>query len=248
MQSRDATAGSYLNQFKVSNLQPNTTWPRQQQGQYPHPFWSLQVDTKAPALNVCTSLTGSLTLLFRHNEWSGSFLDWKWPLPASNLLALRVTNYTEQFGDFSFRIHSSHPSCFPECVCLTKEKSVEWKAGFPPERPASLCSGHIPCKAWPCSQLLLCAHAAMYPHVCTHTCTHTHIQGFRSLASILLEVALLFPTQPRRLPPFLQPVFSGIHSTTGPAFRVRDTPLCGGSLRVSRGSWSCLWSSRSLPH
>ena len=35
VQSGDATAGSYLNQFKASNLQPNAAWPRQQQGRCP---------------------------------------------------------------------------------------------------------------------------------------------------------------------------------------------------------------------
>ena len=74
VQSRDSTAGSYLNQFKVSHLQPNTTWLRQQQGQDPHTPSDGQVDTRAPALNVCISLTGSLTPLLCRNKCSGSFL------------------------------------------------------------------------------------------------------------------------------------------------------------------------------
>lgn len=35
VRSRDATAGSYLNQFKASNLQPHAAWPRQQHGKCP---------------------------------------------------------------------------------------------------------------------------------------------------------------------------------------------------------------------
>lgn len=113
VQSRDSTAGSYLNQFKVSHLQLNTTWPCQQQGQDPHTPSDGQVDTRAPALNVCISLTGSLTPPPPpRNKCSGSFLIGNGQLPASNLLALRVNSYMKQFGGLSFRFYSSHTSCF----------------------------------------------------------------------------------------------------------------------------------------
>lgn len=130
----------------------------------------------------------------------GRFSGWKWPLLATNLLVLWTTSYTKQFEDFNFRIHSSRTSRSPGGgVCLKGEKRVEWETGLPPEGPASLCSAHVPCKGWPCSQLS-CAHV-MYARTRAHTRTHTH-KAWVPLAFTLLEMALLLPAHPPCLPAF----------------------------------------------